>query len=151
MFREMQEAGQHIAMVADEYGNTAGLVTMEDVVEVILGPIRDEHEPDRDVVEDERGGFKMSGNCDVNRLSSLVGHRPSETPTSTTIGGLVSEWLGRVPKPGETVERDGLLVEVLASDDRRVSQVRVARVVPPTEEEYGAVEHEELHDRQSSE
>jgi putative hemolysin len=132
MFREMQAEGSHIAMVADEYGNTAGLVTMEDVVEVILGEIRDEHEPNRDFVEDAEGGFTLSGNCDLDRLTDLVGYRATGQPDSATIGGLVTEWLGHVPKPGEVVEQDGLRVEVLASDERRVSQVRVIRAPEPS-------------------
>jgi CBS domain containing-hemolysin-like protein len=135
MFREMQAEGSHIAMVADEYGNTAGLVTMEDVVEVILGEIRDEHEPNRDFIEDAEGGFTLSGNCDLDRLTDLVGYRATGQPDSATIGGLVTEWLGHVPKPGEVVEQDGLRVEVLASDERRVSQVRVVRAPEPSPED----------------
>ena len=133
LFREMQAEGSHIAMVADEYGNTAGLVTMEDVVEVILGEIRDEHEPNRDFIEDAEGGFTLSGNCDLDRLTDLVGYRCTEQPASATIGGLVTEWLGHVPMPGETIERDGLRIEVLASDERRVSQVRVLHLEPAAE------------------
>ena len=128
LFREMQAEGSHIAMVADEYGNTAGLVTMEDVVEVILGEIRDEHEPNRDFIEDDKGGFTLSGNCDLDRLTDLVGYRATGQPNSATIGGLVCEWLGHVPTPGETVEHDGLRIEVLSADERRVSQVRVLRL-----------------------
>jgi putative hemolysin len=135
MFREMQSAGSHIAMVADEYGNTAGLVTMEDIVEVILGEIHDEHEPERDFIKDAEGGFTLSGNCDLDRLTSLVGFRATAQPDSATIGGLAMEWLGHLPQPGEVVERDGLRVEVLAADERRVSQVRVLRAPEPSEQE----------------
>ena len=108
---------------------------MEDVVEVILGEIRDEHEPNRDFIEDPEGCFTLSGNCDLDRLTDLVGYRATEQPDSATIGGLVTEWLGHVPKPGEVVEQDGLRVEVLASDDRRVSQVRVVRAPEPSQED----------------
>src|ERR1051325_4272236 len=106
LMREMQQDNTHMVIVIDEYGNTAGLVTMEDLVEVILGEIRDEHEPDSDVKEDGQGGFIISGSFDVSRVADLVeSFHPEEEIESTTVGGLVTEWLGRVPKVGETVER----------------------------------------------
>jgi putative hemolysin len=128
LMREMQHDGSHMVIVVDEYGNTAGLATMEDLVEVILGEIRDEHEPDSDVKEDGHGGFIVSGNFDLARLADMLGYHAEDEIESTTIGGLIMEWLGRVPKPGETIERDGIRAEVLASDDMRISQVHLSRV-----------------------
>jgi putative hemolysin len=133
LMREMQQEGAHIAIVVDEYGNTAGLVSMEDLVEVILGEIRDEHEPGTDVLEDGNGGFIVSGNFDLARLSDLFEFRPDEDVESTTIGGLVMEWMGRVPKPGESIERDGIRLEVIAGDDLRVEQVRLSKAAPKAE------------------
>jgi CBS domain containing-hemolysin-like protein len=130
LMREMQAEGAHMVIVVDEYGNTAGLVTMEDLVEVILGEIRDEHEPVTDVTEDGKGGYVVSGNFDLARVADLFGVGPEEEADSTTIGGMVTEWLGRVPSPGEVVERDGLRVEILASDEMRVGQVRISRATP---------------------
>lgn len=127
LLREMQQDNSHMVIVVDEYGNTAGLATMEDLVEVILGEIRDEHEPATDIVIDGNGGYIVSGNFDLARLAELFEFRAEEEIESTTVGGLVSEWLGRVPQPGESVERDGIRVEVLASNDRRVEQVRVSK------------------------
>jgi putative hemolysin len=126
LMREMQQEGAHMVIVVDEYGNTAGLATMEDLVEVILGEIRDEHEPGSDVTEDGHGGYIVSGNFDVARVADILNFRPNDDIESTTIGGLVTEWLGHVPKTGEVVERDGLRVEVLASDEMRVEQVRLS-------------------------
>lgn len=128
LLREMQQEGSHMVIVVDEYGATAGLATMEDLVEVILGEIRDEHEPDSDVKEDGNGGYIVSGNFDLTRVTTLLDYHPEEEIESTTIGGLVSEWLGHVPKAGETIERGGLRAEVLASDETRVVQVRLSRV-----------------------
>ena len=68
----------------------------------------------------------MSGNFDIARVGDMLTFKPDEDIESTTIGGLVTEWLGRVPKPGEVIERDGIHVEVLASDEMRVEQVRIA-------------------------
>lgn len=130
LMREMQAEGAHMVIVVDEYGNTAGLVTMEDLVEVILGEIRDEHEPDSDVTEDGNGGYVVSGNFDRSRVADLLGVEPEEDADSTTIGGMVTEWLGRLPLPGEVVERDGLRVEILASDEMRVEQVRISKATP---------------------
>ena len=130
LMREMQQEGAHMVIVIDEYGNTAGLATMEDLLEVILGEIRDEHEPDSDVNEDGHGGYIVSGNFDLARVSDMLDFHPEEEVESTTIGGLVMEWLGRVPKPGEAIERDGIRVEVLASDDLRVEQVRLCKPLP---------------------
>jgi magnesium and cobalt exporter, CNNM family len=130
LMREMQAEGAHMVIVVDEYGNTAGLVTMEDLVEVILGEIRDEHEPSSDVVEDGKGGYVVSGNFDLARVAGLFGVGPEEEADSTTIGGMVTEWLGRLPSPGEVVERDGLKVEILASDEMRVEQVRISKASP---------------------
>lgn len=128
LMRQMQQENTHMVIVVDEYGATAGLATMEDLLEVIIGEIRDEHEPDSDVTEDGHGGFIVSGNFDLARVSDLLEtfHR-EEDLESTTVGGLLTEWLGHVPKPGEVVERDGVRIEVLASDELRVEQVRMSK------------------------
>jgi CBS domain containing-hemolysin-like protein len=128
LMRQMQQENTHMVIVVDEYGNTAGLATMEDLLEVIIGEIRDEHEPSSDVLDDGRGGYVVSGNFDLDRVADLFDrfHR-EENVQSTTIGGLITEWLGRVPKTGESVERDGIRVEVLASDELRVEQVRITK------------------------
>ncbi|MEO8371293.1 MAG: hemolysin family protein [Candidatus Solibacter sp.] len=128
LMRQMQQENSHMVVVVDEYGNTAGIATMEDLLEVIIGEIRDEHEPESDVTEDGNGGFIVSGSYDLDRISDLVAqfHR-QEDIESTTVGGLVSEWLGRVPKAGETVDRDGIRLEVLVSDGLRVGQVRISK------------------------
>jgi CBS domain containing-hemolysin-like protein len=132
LLREMQQDGNHIAAVVDEYGNTAGLVTMEDAVEEIVGEIRDEHEPGHDIQEDSEGGYIVSGSFDVDHLDELVEFRKPEESESTTVGGLVTEWMGRVPEVGDTVERDGVRIEVLAANELRVDQVRISRTEPVT-------------------
>ena len=126
LMRQMQQENTHMVMVVDEYGNTAGLATMEDLLEVIIGEIRDEHEPDSDITEDGQGGYIVSGSFEVDRVAGLFqSFRREEDIESTTVGGLVSEWLGRVPKAGEAVDRDGVRIEVLASDEFRVERVRI--------------------------
>jgi CBS domain containing-hemolysin-like protein len=131
LLREMQRDSTHMVVVVDEYGATAGLVTMEDLVEEILGEIRDEHEPDRDVRQESESSFIAPGSLDLDRLHELLHFRPEEDTESTTIGGLVAEWLGHVPKVGETVQQDGIRIEVLAGNELRVEQVRVSRMEEP--------------------
>lgn len=132
LLREMQSDGAHMAIVIDEYGQTAGLATMEDLVEEILGEIHDEHEPERDAVKQPDGSFVVAGSLDLDRLYDLLEFRPPEETESTTIGGLVTEWLGHVPAIGEVIERDGIRLEVLAGDELKVEQVRVSKAAPAT-------------------
>jgi CBS domain containing-hemolysin-like protein len=129
LLREMQEEGAHMAVVVDEYGSTAGIVTMEDMVEEIVGEIHDEHEPDRDFRKDPDGSYVVSGSFDVDRLEDLLDFHPEDGTESTTVGGLVTEWLGHVPEVGEETERDGIKIKVLAANHLRVDQVRVAKTV----------------------
>ncbi len=128
LLRDMQREGSHMAIVVDEYGNTAGLVTMEDLVEEILGEIRDEHEPERDIRQESDHVFVAPGTLDLDRLEDLLNFRPDADTESTTVGGLVTEWLGHVPHAGEAIERDGMRIEVLAGNERRVEQVRISRL-----------------------
>src|SRR5579862_3987848 len=129
LLREMQEEGAHMAVVVDEYGSTAGIVTMEDMVEEIVGEIHDEHEPDRDFRQDPDGSYVVSGSFDVGRLEDLLDFHAGDETESTTVGGLVTEWLGHVPAVGEQTERDGIAIKVLAANNLRVDQVRVAKAV----------------------
>ncbi|MGH9594700.1 MAG: hemolysin family protein, partial [Bryobacteraceae bacterium] len=129
LLREMQEEGAHMAAVVDEYGATAGIVTMEDMVEVIVGEIHDEHEPERDFRQEPDGSYVISGSFDLDRLSDLLGVRPPADTESTTVGGMITEWMGHVPAVGEQAERDGIVVTVLAANNLRVDQVRVAKAV----------------------
>ncbi|MDQ2844091.1 MAG: hemolysin family protein [Acidobacteriota bacterium] len=138
LLRDMQREGSHMVIVVDEYGNTAGLATMEDLVEEILGEIRDEHEPNRDVRQESEQVFIAPGSLDLDRLQDLLNFRPDEDTESTTVGGLVAEWLGHVPQVGEAVEHGGIRVEVLAGDERRVQEVRISRVGMATPVGVGA-------------
>ena len=125
LLREMQQANLHMAIVIDEYGSVAGVVTMEDLVEEIVGEIRDEHEPKADIIRESENSYVVPGNMDVDRLQELFNIRP-EAHDATTVAGLVSEALGRIPNRGEVVERDDLRFEVLESTGRRVVRLRIS-------------------------
>jgi putative hemolysin len=145
LLREMQREKQHMCIVVDEYGGMSGLVTIEDLLEQIVGNIRDEHEEDISVEEPQRepgGAWLVPGGFPVDQLGDLFGV-PVEAGNgyeATTIGGLVSEVEGRIPHAGEVamLEPMGLRVEVVASTDRLVEKVRVF----PPESETSAVRHE---------
>lgn len=128
LLREMQKQNIRLSIVVDEYGGVAGLVTIEDLVEEIVGEIRDEREKP-EIVRDGDRAFIVSGGMDLDRLDELFGTKP-EGKESATIAGLVSELAGRIPRKGEAVEDDGLRFEVLESTDRKVERVRVTAAKP---------------------
>src|SRR5438309_4610818 len=128
LLREMQKRNIKMAIVVDEYGGTAGLVTIEDLVEEIVGEIRDEHEK-VDIVREGEHVYIVTGNTDVDRLDELFGVRV-EGKEAATVAGLVSELAGRIPQAGEVVEEDGLRFEVLDSTERRVERVRITMTQP---------------------
>jgi CBS domain containing-hemolysin-like protein len=124
LLRELQKNKVRMAIVIDEYGGVAGLVTIEDLVEEIVGEISDEHEIAQVIRENEHS-YLVPGNMDVDRLEELLGVRP-ERRGAATVAGLVSELAGRIPQKGEVIEEDGLRLEVLQSSNRRVERVRVS-------------------------
>ncbi|HEY7099427.1 MAG TPA: hemolysin family protein [Terriglobales bacterium] len=124
LLREMQKNNIRMAIVVDEYGGVAGLVTIEDLVEEIVGEISDEHEKG-EIVRENDHTYVVRGNMDIDRLDELFGIRP-EGQESATVAGLVSELAGRIPHKGEVVEVDGLRFEVVESTERRVERVRVS-------------------------
>jgi CBS domain containing-hemolysin-like protein len=128
LLREMQKGNIRMAIVVDEYGGVAGLVTIEDLIEEIVGEIGDEHEKPQ-IVRESDTSYVVTGNMDVDRLDELFGVRP-EGKEATTIAGLVSELAGRIPQKGETVEEDGLRFEIVESTDRKVERVRITTVQP---------------------
>jgi putative hemolysin len=128
LLREMRKNNIRMAIVVDEYGGVAGLVTIEDLVEEIVGEIDDEHEK-AEVVRESDHSYIVPGNMDVDRLDELLGTRP-EGKESATVAGLVSELAGRIPQRGDVIEEDGLRFEVLESTERRVERVRISVVQP---------------------
>jgi putative hemolysin len=129
--REMQREKQHMRIVIDEYGGVAGLVTIEDLVEEIVGTIADEHEgEDAEAVRVESPGlWSVPGDFEIAELEKLLGAgwEAPQDYEATTVAGLVSEAAGRIPMVGEVVEESGARFEILASTDRKIERVRVSR------------------------
>ncbi len=135
LLREMQRDKQHMALVIDEYGGLAGLVTIEDIVEEIVGAISDEHETavaEETAQPQPDGSYIVPGNFELDQLEDLfddsVALPLAEDYESTTVGGLVTEEAGHIPFPGEVIELAGLRLEVLEASHRRVDRVRVRPV-----------------------
>ena len=126
LLREMQRDNIHMAIVIDEYGAVAGVVTLEDIVEEIVGEIRDEHEDASDIVREGDSAYVIKGNVAIDHLQDLFDLRVDSNDVAT-IGGFVSSLAGRIPRPGEVIEDSGLRFEVLESTDRRVERLRVSR------------------------
>jgi CBS domain containing-hemolysin-like protein len=129
LLREMQKDKVQIAIAVDEYGGVAGLVTLEDMLEEIVGDISDEHEGHSDVVRESDATYIFSGATDIDVLEEIFDLR-TQNVEATTVAGLVSEVAGRIPRAGEAVDYEGLRFEVLESTDRRVERVRVTKLVP---------------------
>ena len=139
LLAEMQAERIHIAIVADEYGGVAGLVTLEDIVEEIVGEIRDEYDQGEEAlfqkISDEE--FLFHGRMDLDDVNQMLDISLS-TEEADTLGGLIYNHLGRVPRPNEELKLDGLLMKVEQIAGRRIRRVRVLKTSPA-----GAVEEDQ--------
>jgi magnesium and cobalt transporter len=136
LLREFRHSRNHMAIVVDEYGGVAGLVTIEDVLEQIVGDIEDEY--DFDEVEDnilrEKGGrWRVKAQADIADFNEVFGTGFSEDEHDT-VGGLVIDRFGHVPKRGESVDIDDLRFSVLRADSRRLYTLQVERLAAPAPE-----------------
>ena len=128
VLQTMQQKRVQLVVVADEYGGTAGLVTMEDLLEEIVGDIQDEHDADKEeeVVHRADGTYEFDGMVLLDDITDLL-HIKFEEPEEDTIGGLVFGLLERKPEPGDKIEVDGWNFEVLRAEGFRVTRVRAAK------------------------
>ena len=133
LLKEFQRKQVQLAIVVDEYGGTAGLVTIEDLLEEIVGEIRDEYDVETEpVIAEGPGSFVFSAKVNIDQVVERLGI-PIEPEGFETVGGYVLTRVGRVPAVGETFELDGLVVEVLEADRRRIHKVRFRRAPSPAE------------------
>ncbi len=127
LLKEFQRQQVQIAIVVDEYGGTAGLVTLEDLLEEIVGEIRDEYDEETEPVTEEGNGvFVFSGKVNIGEIVDRLGVE-IEPEGFETVGGFLLSHLGRVPTVGERFDLDGLAIEVLEAERRRVNKVRMRR------------------------
>jgi CBS domain containing-hemolysin-like protein len=127
LLREFQSGQVQSAVVVDEYGGTAGLVTLEDLIEEIVGEIRDEYDVETEPVVDEGNGtFVFSGKIDVDEVADRLDVR-IDRQGFETVGGFLLARLGRVPAVGERLDIDGLDVQIVEAERRRITKVRMRR------------------------
>jgi CBS domain containing-hemolysin-like protein len=127
LLREFQTGRFQLAMVVDEYGGTAGLVTVEDLVEELVGEIRDEYDSEADpIVREDDDTFVFSAKVGIDEMASRLGIE-IEDGEFETVGGYVLARVGRVPATGERFEIDGLTVEILEAERKRIHKVRIHR------------------------
>jgi magnesium and cobalt exporter, CNNM family len=149
LLEDMQKAHFQLAMVIDEYGGVSGLVTVEDILEEIVGEIEDEDiagEELEDIVESDEGSYECLGSTEIGKIERLF-DMEIEADDFTTIAGLVINESGKVPAAGELLTIRGLEVEVLEADERRITRVRVRRA---QEENEANIDHNESQKAQMS-
>jgi putative hemolysin len=133
LLSEFQRQRVQCAIVLDEYGGTAGLVTLEDLIEELVGEIRDEYDVETEPVVDERNGsYVFGGTVDIDEVVDRL-KVPIEREGFETVGGFLMSRLGRVPAVGESFEIDGLRIVVVDAERRRIRKVRIARAEPVAE------------------
>jgi magnesium and cobalt transporter len=130
LLREFRANRNHMAIVVDEYGGVAGLVTIEDVLEQIVGEIEDEYDFDDsedNIVREQGGNYRVKAQTEIADFNQAFGTKFSNTDFDT-VGGLVLHRFGRLPKRGEAITIDGLRVQVLRADSRRLHALQVHRL-----------------------
>ncbi len=129
LLRELQAQRSTFAVAIDEYGGTAGIVSVEDIVEELVGEIKDEYDVETEPISvDERGAVVVAGRVNLERLAQAL-EIPLEADADVgTVGGFVTTIFGHIPKVGERTEHEGFLVEVLDAERKRVNRVRFTRV-----------------------
>jgi CBS domain containing-hemolysin-like protein len=144
LLRELQKARMHMAIVVDEYGGTSGLVTIEDLLEEIVGEIQDEYDVEPPMVEKVNDReIHVDARLPLDDINDLL-HVNWQAEDSDTIGGFVYEQLGRVPKPGDTVRVGDYTIQVLSTEGTRLKQLAVAYQLPePAQPEEGTVRDEQ--------
>src|SRR4051812_48227360 len=127
LLKQFQRQQTQCAIVVDEYGGTAGLVTIQELLEEIVGEIRDEYDVESEPIVDEGDGhFLFSGKVDIDQVAQRLGVQIAREGFET-VGGFVMAHVGRVPAIGERFEADGLSVEIVDAERRRINKVRICR------------------------
>lgn len=134
LLTELQHRKIHLAVVVDEYGGTAGLVTIEDLIEEIVGEIRDEYDINEEEVYQkiDENEYIFDAGVDLDDLNRLL-DVSLPTDESDTLGGYILSRLGKVPDEGEAIETENLRITVLSVDDRRIRKIRLVRLLSPLE------------------
>jgi putative hemolysin len=135
LLREMQKKRIHMALVVDEYGGVAGLVTMEDLVEEIIGEIRDEHDIESPLVQLSDGTMLIDASISLRDLKEDYHIQLPESPEYETLGGFLMTALQKIPQSGDTVEIEGKRIKIVEMVGQRISKVKLEKLPEPTQGE----------------
>jgi len=130
LFQELRREKVHLAVVIDEYGGTSGIITLEDILEEIVGEIHDEYDKVEEIYKRiSRGVIEADPKMDIEKLNEVMGMGlGTDDPDYSTLGGLILARAGKIPKPGDVFSFEGLKVTVLKMDGNRMEKVRVERL-----------------------
>ena len=141
LFKQFKESKQHLAVIVDEYGGTAGIATMEDLIESIVGDIQDEYDSEEEeIAQLEDGSYSFDGGVSIEKVEELFDIDLEADEDTDTLGGLVINLLGRIPEEDEqpSVTVDGILFTVTKIEERRIVRIlaqRIPKEEQPQEEE----------------
>jgi len=146
LFREMQKSNRHIAIVVDEFGAVSGIITLEDLVEEVMGNIYDEYdeeekeEEEKDITELEENVWRVAGFAETEKLAEVIGFTLPVDADFSTLGGMIMNELSEIPDDGDTdieVETCGLHIKVEKVEDRRIESAIVTKLAVPEDEDEG--------------
>lgn len=126
ILKDFKENESHVAIVLNEYGGTSGIVTMHDVMEKIIGEIKDEYDKEEEITEVE-GYYVMSGKTDIEKVEEALGIKIEEGDYDT-ISGYIFNIIGRVPHTGEKIKTSNMIIEILSASDRKINKVRIKKL-----------------------
>jgi len=126
ILKDFKENESHVAIVLNEYGGTSGIVTMHDVIEKIIGEIKDEHGKEEEITEME-GYYIMSGKTDIEKVEEALKIKVKEG-NYDTISGYIFNIIGRVPHTGEKIKTSNMIIEILSASDRKINKVKIKKL-----------------------
>jgi putative hemolysin len=125
LLKEMQKTKQKFAIVSDEFGGVSGVITMEDIIEEIVGDIKDEYDDDSEPIIRDRDGFSVQGDIDIYELNEFLQIEIDENEDYQTLAGLISFKLGKIPQPQDRISVEGYVFEVKEVEKNRIKTVRI--------------------------
>jgi len=127
LFRKLQKEKTHLAIIVDEYGGVAGIITIEDLLEEIVGEIEDEYDLKKEkIISLENKSFLIDADTNINEVNEKIGtHFPEKTEAFESIGGFIIHFLGRIPQKGETIEYQNLKINITEADEKHIEKIKL--------------------------